>query len=109
MIKSLFTVLLVFCFASCATIDDGKDFSAISIGMSKAEVLAIKGKPYETSASGGTEYFIYATYLINGNGKNVTDKYFVRFVRGKVDSYGRVGDFDSTKDPTLRLINENRR
>jgi hypothetical protein len=96
--KTSILILSLIVFASCATIDGGKDFSAISIGMSKAEVLAVKGKPYETSASGGTEYFIYATYLINGNGKNVTDTYFVRFVRGKVDSYGRVGDFDSTKD-----------
>ena len=62
--KSVLISLLVFAFASCATIDDGKDFSKISIGMSKAEVLTVKGKPYETSASGGTEYFIYATFFI---------------------------------------------
>ena len=27
----------------------------------------------------------------------VIEKYFVKFVDGKVQSYGRLGDFDSTK------------
>jgi hypothetical protein len=29
--------------------------------------------------------------------------YYVRLVNGKVESFGRTGDFDSTKTPTVRL------
>jgi hypothetical protein len=89
---------------ACITIDSGKDLSEISLGMSKEQVISVKGKPYERAAREGVEYFIYATFLINGNGKTVQDKYFIRFIADKVDSFGRIGDFDSTKDPTLRKI-----
>ena len=30
--------------------------------------------------------------------------WFVRFIDGKVESFGQRGDFDSTKDPTNRVI-----
>jgi hypothetical protein len=29
--------------------------------------------------------------------------YFVRLVGGNVDAYGQVGDFDSTKDPKMKI------
>jgi len=104
--KALLLGLLVCSLSSCISIDHGKDFSRISLGMSKAEVLSLKGKPYETAARGEMEYFIYATHDLHLYGKDVMDKYYIRFVKGEVESYGRVGDFDSTKDPTLRLINK---
>ena len=76
-----------------------RDFSKIKIGMSRGEVIAVKGKPFETAAKDGTEYLFYQEpYELK--------EYFVRLVDGKVDSYGRVGDFDSTKDPTLRIIKQ---
>ena len=93
----------------CITVEGGKDFSAVSLGMTKQQVLEAKGKPYETAAKSGIEYFIYATFLINGNGKTVQDKYYIRFIEGKVDSYGKLGDFDSTQDPTLKFILEKRK
>lgn len=31
------------------------------------------------------------------------DSYYVRFVDGSVESYGRKGDFDSTKDPAVEV------
>lgn len=102
--KKILLLIMALGVVGCVTIEGGKDFSAISLGMTKEQVVAVKGKPYETAANEGTEYFIYATFLINGNGKRVQDKYYIRFVEGKVNSYGRVGDFDSTKDPTLRII-----
>jgi Short C-terminal domain len=33
----------------------------------------------------------------------ITKPYFVRLVDGRVESYGRTGDFDSTKTPAVRL------
>ena len=32
-----------------------------------------------------------------------SQEFYVRLKEGKVDSYGRVGDFDSTKDPTINV------
>ena len=33
----------------------------------------------------------------------IINEYFVLLQNGVVEQYGRVGDFDSTKDPTLNL------
>ena len=33
----------------------------------------------------------------------MTTPYYVRLVNGRVDSYGRTGDFDSTQTTTIRL------
>jgi outer membrane protein assembly factor BamE (lipoprotein component of BamABCDE complex) len=74
----------------------------ISVGMTKAEVTKIMGTPESTRASQGVEYIVYTlnegTKFVAGYGvQSNTNKYFVKFVDGRVDSYGRVGDFDSTK------------
>ena len=34
---------------------------------------------------------------------NKYSEYFVRLVNGKVESYGKVGDFDSAKNPALDI------
>lgn len=70
----------------------------LNVGMTKEEVSSLLGQPYRTAASGGVEFFVYE--LQRGG---IRDLYFVKLVNGKVESYGRMGDFDSTKDPTLNL------
>jgi hypothetical protein len=82
--------------------------------MSKAEVIQVLGQPQSTRASGGVEYLIYS--LSEGVSKpgttlfpvSIEGQYFVQLVGGRVESYGRVGDFDSTKDPTLNLNIKNK-
>ena len=74
------------------------DFAKIDVGMTKAQVIAVLGDPEENKAQSGTSYIIYRDH----SGFTV-DKYFVRFVEGKVESFGSMGDFDSTKDPTLNI------
>lgn len=32
--------------------------------------------------------------------------YYVRLINGRVESYGRTGDFNSTKDPTVQVKTE---
>lgn len=67
----------------------------INIGMTKEQVIAVMGSPISTSAMEGQEYLTYS--LIESFG--VERQYFVRLIDGKVEAYGRMGDFNSTKVP----------
>jgi hypothetical protein len=97
------TLILIGCATSSKRMND------LSVGMTKAEVIKTLGQPESTSANSGVEYMVYNLSIrIARPGEAlapipITDKYFVRLVGGKVESYGRLGDFDSTKDPTLNL------
>ena len=94
--------------------------------MNKTQVTGIMGNPDTSSAQAPYEYFIYnlsvpltgeeqtrcavATVALLGLGAGACFKgedFFVRFEGGLVESYGRVGDFDSTQDPEA-TINVNR-
>lgn len=59
--------------------------------MTKTDVLKIMVVPAsQFKAHLNTEYLIY-------------DHYFVRLLDGKVNAYGKIGDFDSTKDPAFNV------
>jgi hypothetical protein len=75
------------------------NMNAVRLGMSKADVLVVLGKPTSTSAQGTTEYLRYR-YAVPMHGP---EEYYVRLVAGKVEAFGKVGDFDSTKDPTVQV------
>jgi hypothetical protein len=74
----------------------------VSVGMTKPGVIAVMGKPNQTSASQGVEYLVYT---LDASATDLTppEPYFIRLVGGKVDAYGRMGDFDSTQLPQLRI------
>lgn len=76
----------------------------ISVGMTKEEVTNAIGQPVSTAAQGGAEVFRYhlstPEQVMWTGGYN---EHFVRFVGGRVESYGRMGDFDSTKNPTVEV------
>ena len=101
--------------AGCASPTDysAQDLSKLNVGMTKEQVIAvIKREPYGRVYNGDTEYLIYAVGFTKKNGEYVAHKnkqYYVILVKGKVDSFGKVGDFNSTQDPTLKLIIEKRR
>lgn len=99
---------------------------SLSVGMSKPEVIEAMGKPSSSRASDGVEYLIYklqpGTSLGAGTVCGVAgvftlglsyanpecrgghyEDHFVKLQGGRVVSYGKVGDFDSTKDPTLNV------
>lgn len=99
----------------------------ISLGMDKTQVINILGQPQSSSAQAPYEYFIYplTRNLTNQEiaacaGINVLtlgigaalcfreeDRY-IRFENGIVESYGRVGDFDSTNVPEATInVNTN--
>jgi hypothetical protein len=84
------------------------DFTKIHIGMSQTEVIQAFGKPEDMSAQGKVVYLTYTWtpwYDHNGADGN-KEYYFVRLIDNKVESFGKRGDFDSTKPPE-QTINVN--
>jgi hypothetical protein len=61
-------------------------FHKISLGMTKAEVLQAVGKPASVSGNGTEEYLWYIPV------NKFWQRYFVRLEKGRVESYGPVGD-----------------
>ncbi len=89
--------------------------------MTKAEVIEILGTPESTRAVKGTEYLTYALGGDFNTGRCVSGTlitlgllapdfcqrsskpFVVRLVDGKVDAYGKPGDFDLNKNPTTDI------
>ena len=94
-------LFLVLVFSGCATIPN---LNSVSLGMTKSEVIKILGNPQSVSARDNTEYLKYsclgAFWFSTVQCNSFNHEYFVRLVNGKVESYGKVGDFDSQKDQT---------
>ena len=87
--------------AGCAT---SGVMNSLELGMTKSEVIEFLGDPVSTSASSGTEYLNYKFSETDDDAFiGLTTNYYVRFTNGVVDSFGRLGDFDSTQDPTVRI------
>ncbi len=127
--KNLLAICLTL-LAGCAT-DYANKMNSISLGMNKAEVIAIMGEPNTTRATEGVEFLIYALreelggakmaacggmgvmtlgviYAADDSCLGSVDDYFVRLESGSVSAYGKVGDFDSTKTPESTInINTN--
>ncbi|MDD5348876.1 MAG: hypothetical protein PHQ12_01575 [Chthoniobacteraceae bacterium] len=78
----------------------------LSIGMTKQDVIAAMGTPVSTAAPGGGVEIL--RYGLTAEAFTVPQEYFVRLVNGKVDAYGRMGDFSSTQNPTYNLNIKNR-
>lgn len=94
-------LILLLCLSTfgCATV--GSNLKSVSLGMSKEEVIKVLGNPTSVSAKDNVEYLRYCQTGIAKNSVWAdSSEYFVRMVDGKVESYGKMGDFDSTKNPT---------
>jgi hypothetical protein len=61
-------------------------FNAIHIGMTRQEVINLMGQPDSTSAQGTIEYF---TYYLASDEMQRDQPYLIRFVGGRVESFGR--------------------
>lgn len=86
------------------------DFSLISMGMSQQKVIEALGKPEDISAQSGVVYltYTYAPWYDHDGADGNKEFYFVRLINDKVESYGKKGDFDSTKPPEQTInINVN--
>jgi hypothetical protein len=85
--------------SACATMSSS--MHDVSIGMTEQEVESKLGRPVSKSANGTVEYMNYSMYESTWDPRPT--KYFVRLIDGKVQAYGRLGDFNSTKDPTVNV------
>ena len=94
-------IIVVVMIAGCAT--SSKNMNRLRIGMSKAEVIHILDSPESTRASQEVEFLIFNLMeRIAQPGEAIApipinNKYFVKLIDGKVESYGRIGDFNSTR------------
>jgi len=62
----------------------------VSLGMTRDQVIGALGAPSSTSAMNNMEYLKYqlcSDWIF-------PDRYYVRLADGKVDAFGRVGDFN---------------
>lgn len=92
---------IVFLLAGCAT---ANKISNVQMGMTKQDVIRVMGPPASTSAKGKTEYLNYSLSETDDQAfYGITKPYYVRIINGRVDSFGRLGDFDSTQKPTVRI------
>ena len=98
----ILTTMLTGLLFSCA---ESQKTNKIAIGMSKSEVIQVMGRePDSTAAKGQTEYFTYnllKNYWERKPG-DYSDAFFIRTVKGKVESFGKMGDFDSMQAPEIR-------
>jgi hypothetical protein len=64
--------------------------NALRLGMTRQEATDVMGSPNSTSEK---DAVLFLKYRLTA-GLFDTDTYYVRLVDGKVDAYGRVGDFN---------------
>ena len=99
--RNLLALVLLLWAAGCST--SAAAMNNLRIGMSYNQVIGQLGQPNTLSAQG--EVTVARYWLWEPSGGHTW--YFVKLVGDKVTSFGRMGDFDSTKDPTLNLnVNE---
>ena len=86
------------CLIGCAT---ASRTNRLRIGMSKQEVVTAMGKPASTAAdASGIEVLRYELSATRHDAlHHRTEEYFVRLTSGKVERFGRRGDFESHKGP----------
>lgn len=100
--KMIIYCLIALLIAACA---GTPKMNKLSVGMTKIEVIAaMEREPDSTSAQGGVEYLTYNLWrdFWDRRPGDYSDRFFVRLINGKVESYGRIGDFDSTKVPETK-------
>jgi len=104
----------------------------LSLGMTTSQVVEVMGEPTSSRATDGIEYMVYRLTAGSTAGTNAgcaalgvitfgmayavrpectggeRVDYFAQFKDGKLISYGKVGDFNSTKNPALDLNIKNK-
>jgi hypothetical protein len=95
----------------CGCLAPASNINMVSLGMTKQQVIAVMGDPASTSAIQGKEYMNYSlaedcqvSPVIGG--KCLTTPYYIRLIEGKVDAYGRHGDFGTTQMTPQKIILE---
>ncbi len=80
-------LLPVLLLVGCAT---ASRLNSVRLGMTRDEVVAVAGEPSSTSQMGNEQFLKYQL----ASDWIFTDRYYVRLTNGRVDAFGRVGDFN---------------
>ena len=94
--KKILLVLMAIVLSGCATM---RSTNALSLGMTKQEVIKAMGTPDSVKARGGQETLEYILAMETFMGAPVYNsrvQYWVILENGKVVQYGRAGDFSSS-------------
>lgn len=103
-LAALAVPLLVFLTGCIGPVGYTRSLSKLHVGMTKQEVIRVMGEPNSVAAAEGVEYLNYHLAPAGPmSDLSLIHTYFVRIREGKVDAFGRRGDFDSTKDPTVNV------
>jgi hypothetical protein len=78
------------------------DFVKIRVGMAKNEIIARVGNPTRTSVVKDCEIFEYEAYDRYGALIVNRRSQFIRFMNGKVESFGNMEDLNSVKASSIR-------
>jgi hypothetical protein len=84
-VRTVIWIVMLGVFIGCAG-----NMNHVKLGMTKDQVVGALGPPSSTSAMENTEYLKYqlcSDWIF-------TDRYYVRLTDGRVDAFGRVGDFN---------------
>jgi len=82
-------VLLVIAGLVLGCAGSAKKINGVQLGMTKDEVIQLMGAPNHVSARENVEFLNYKLR----SDSIFSDEYFVRITDGKVDLFGRRGDF----------------
>lgn len=100
------TLALPLLLVGCAFTNTARKMNALSLGMTKADVIDSLGSPASTSATEGVEFLNYSFPENDSDAMyGIARPYFVKLKDGKVVAYGKRGDFGSTETPrqTIRV------
>ena len=82
-------VLAMLLLTACASTSERTN--QLRLGMDRQQVIEVMGMPAGTSSMDDVVFLKY--FLSNYRFALFADNYYVRLTNGKVDAYGRVGDF----------------
>lgn len=83
----------VMCLTACVS-NAGHRLAKVSVGMTKAEVIALMGPPTSASVSEGAEVLHYGLGATRVLLTTDFTEYYVRLVDGRVKSYGDADELE---------------
>lgn len=78
----------------------------LQMGMTRAQVVQVMGSPTSVGSINDSDYLNYNLCVASCAGPipfRQFRPFYVRLIKGKVESFGEKGDFGSTKTPTMRI------
>ena len=88
----IFFFFIMGCAHNGPLIGSNEPVKTVSVGMTKSELIEIKGEPDRVAASGGLEYLLYKE---QAHIFDPAKSHYYMFKNGKLWEYGRDGEFNT--------------